>query len=81
MARQLTERHATTIRNKVLGHLGIKSGDLLEVIYDGTQIILRPKVYEELFSDEEWTKLEKLSKNPGKVYKTAREAKDHLRRL
>jgi AbrB family looped-hinge helix DNA binding protein len=81
MIRQLTERHTITLPKKVLDHTGIKEGDFLEIRDDGRQIILRPKVMEDTFSDHQWEKLEKLSKQPGKVYKTAKAAKEHLRRL
>ena len=81
VVRQLTERHTITLPMRVLKHVGAKPGDLLEINDDGRQIILRPKVCEDLFSDEEWEKLGKLSKRHGKVYKTAKEAKEHLRRL
>lgn len=33
------------------------------------------------FTPEEWSKLEKLAKGPGKTYKTAHQAKQHLKRL
>ena len=35
----------------------------------------------EEFTPEEWRNLEKLAKEPGKTYKTADEAKQHLTRL
>lgn len=81
MVRQLTERHTITLPKRVLEHVGVKPGDLLDINDDGRQIILRPKVCEDLFSAEAWEKLEKLSKEHGRAYKTAKKAKEHLRSL
>ena len=81
MVRQLTDRHTITLPRRVLEHVGVKTGDLFEITDNGYQIILRPKVCEDLFSDEAWEKLDQLSKGHGRVYKTAKEAKEHLRRL
>lgn len=81
MIRQLTERHTITLPKRVLDHTGIKGGDFLEIRDDGRQVILRPKVLMDTFSEQEWEKLEKLSRQPGKIYKTAKAAKEHLRRL
>ena len=36
---------------------------------------------QEEFTPEEWNKLEKLAKEPGKIYKTTDAAKRHLARL
>ena len=41
----------------------------------------RDLALEEEFTPQEWDKLQLLSKEPSAVYKTAAEAKRHLRRL
>lgn len=81
MIRQLTKRKTITIPSEVLKHLGSKPGDLFEVTDDSGRIILTPKVVGDRFTKEEWSKLEVLVRERGKIYRSAARAKDHLKRL
>lgn len=81
MVRRLSERNIITIPKKNLEHLGCKPGDIFDITDDGHSIILTPKIVEDRFTNEEWKKLEKLTRQKGRIYKSASGAKKHLERL
>ncbi|MBM3701125.1 MAG: AbrB/MazE/SpoVT family DNA-binding domain-containing protein [Actinobacteria bacterium] len=81
MVRQLSARNTITLPAKVLKEIGSKPGDFFEIEHDGTCIILVPKAIEDKLTDLEWEKLGKLSKEKGKVYTNAKDAKEHLKGL
>ncbi len=81
MVRQLSQRNTITLPSKVLKEIGSKPGDFFEIKHDGTCIILVPKAIVDKFTALEWDKLGKLSKEKGKLYKSAKDAKGHLRDL
>ncbi len=75
MVRQLSQRNTITIPSKVLKQTDSKPGDLFEIENDGNRIILIPKLVEDKFTESEWEKLGKISKEKGKIYKNAEDAK------
>jgi len=81
MIRQLTKRKTITIPSDVLKHVGSKPGDLFEIGDDGSRIILTPKVVGDRFTKKEWSKLETLVRERGKIYRSGARAKDHLKKL
>ena len=81
MVRQISGRNTITLPKEVLERIGVGAGNFLEISEDGRQIILTPKVLEDLFSDEEWEKFEHIVKEEGTIYSNAEDAKAHLRRL
>ena len=70
-----------TIPSEVLEQVGSKPGDLFEITNDGYRIILIPKVIEDKFTEQEWEKLNQISKEKGTVYKGTIDAKSHLKDL
>ena len=81
MLRQISARNTITLPKEILERIGVDAGDFLEIIENGRQIILTPKVLEDPFSYEEWEKLEHIVKEEGTIYSNAEDAKEHLRRL
>ncbi len=82
MAEKIFERNnniLVPIPEKVVKHVGLRSGRYVEVTDDGYHIILTP--IEEEFTEEEWKKLRALAKTKGKTYKTFKGAKRHLEKL
>ncbi len=81
MLKQISARNTITLPKEILERIGVDAGDFLEIIENGRQIILTPKVLEDSFSSEEWEKLEHIVKEEGIIYSNAEDAKEHLRRL
>ena len=81
MLKQLGERNTITLPKKILEHIGLKPGDYVEITDDGRRIILTPKVIEDVFTDEEWEKLEKLATERGVICKSGVEAKRYIEKL
>ncbi len=64
----------------------LSRGDVILTVRGKPKAVLhkvseRDLALEEEFTPKEWEKLQLLAKEPGTVYKTAAEAKRHLRRL
>lgn len=81
MIRQLTKRKTITIPAEILKRVGSRPGDLFEITDDGEKIILTPKVVGDKFTEDEWSKLENLVREKGRMYRSGARAKDHLKRL
>ena len=79
MVEKLKGNNTLTIPKTILKHVGLKAGDYVEVTDDGYKIVIMPKIKEEDFTDEEWEKLEKLSREKGgKTFKTGKTLLRHL---
>jgi antitoxin component of MazEF toxin-antitoxin module len=82
MVEKIKKENLLKIPNLVLKRVGLEPGDYVEVTDDGYKIIITPKVPEEAFTDEEWTKLEKLAKEKkGRAFKTGAALLKHLDKL
>ena len=67
------------IPSTILKHVGLHSGDYVEVTDDGYHIILTP--VEENFTDEEWKKIEAIKSEKGITFTSSKSLSKHLRSL
>lgn len=82
MVEKIKRENLLKIPNLVLKRVGLHPGDYVEVTDDGYKIIITPKLPDEAFTNEEWEKLEKLSKEKkGKAFKSGKALLRHLDKL
>ena len=81
MLRQLNKKNTITIPQTILKQIGVKSLTSFKITHNGQYIILIPKDRKDVFTEDEWTKLERLSRNKGKIYTSSKRAKSHLIKL
>jgi len=79
MAQKILNKNSIILPKEVIKHVGIKSGDFVQVTDDGYHIILTPVLEE--FTAEEWKKIKTLNNLKGKEYKTIKNVKSHLSKL
>lgn len=86
--RKLNQRNQVTIPKSILEKMGTNSGDYFNIHCQNKQIILKPVTItekDEMFTPNEWDKLEKLVARQNKEgkyteYSNIKEAKKHLRK-
>lgn len=81
MLRQLNQKNTITIPHTILKEIGVKPPVDFKITHNGQYIILIPKDREDIFTENEWAKLEKLSRKKGKIYTSPKDAKNHIRKL
>ncbi|KAF0134120.1 MAG: hypothetical protein FD145_876 [Candidatus Saganbacteria bacterium] len=82
MVEKIKKENMLKIPNMVLKRVGLVPGDYVEVSDDGYKIIITPKIQEKSFADDEWKKLEALSKGKkGRAFKSGEKLISHLEKL
>ena len=84
--RQIGKRNQLTLPAAVVAELGLRPGDWVEVRAEGRTAVLRPKLVEDPYSEEDLAALERLvrrQRTAGQYrdFKTAAGALGHLRRI
>ena len=76
----VSSRGQLTIPQDIRALMRIKDGSAVGFEPTRRGILMRPMKVEpqDPYNEEEWRKIEKLSKSKGKLYKTAKEAKSHI---
>lgn len=80
---KIRDKYQITIPEDIREKIYCKVGELLSVTLHGNEIVLKPMVVDEKYSNEELTKLEKIFKsscNRGKVM-SSMEFKKHQEKL
>ena len=79
----ISSRGQVTIPQDVRDIMHIKRGSVVgfEPTKRGILMVAMKVEPENPYTDEEWEKIEKLSKGKGKVYRSAEEAKKHVANL
>ena len=81
---KVLSKYQITLPKQAVLALHIEKGDVLKCTVEKGSISFAPVAVDELYSDEELRKFDRLyndPKNKGKVYHTKKEAMDHLKRL
>ncbi len=81
---KVLSKYQITLPKQAVLALHIEKGDVLKCTVEKGCISFVPVVVDELYSDEELRKFDRLyndPKNKGNVYHTKKEAMDHLKRL
>ena len=84
--RQIGKRNQLTLPASVLVKLGLRAGDWVEVKAEGTGVVLRPKLVEDPYSEDDLHALDQLVRRQRKAgqyrdFRTTASALRHLRRL
>ena len=84
--RQISRRNQLTLPADLLARLGLRPGDWVEVRAEGPSVILRPRVVEDPYTQEDLRALGRLVRRQRKAgqykeFKTAAATLHHLRSL
>jgi len=83
--RQINDRNQITLPVSILRSVGLKHGDYIEVKARGSELVLKHKKVEDVFSDEDWDALDKLVRRQVKAreyteYSSVSRARAHLKK-
>lgn len=76
----ISSRGQLTVPQDIRTLMHIRKGSVVGFEPTRSGILMKPMKVEpqDPYTEEQWLKIEKLSKNKGKIYKTAEEAKNHI---
>jgi len=83
--RQINQKNQVTLPAHLLKSLGVKSGDFIEVELKGSNLILKPKRVEDVFTKADWKALDELVTRQVKAkefteYSSPEKARSHIKK-
>ena len=80
---KITSKGQITIPNRIRKLLHVEEGASIAFGLSKQGVVLFPckVIAESPYTPQEWAKIEKLASSKGKIYKSAKQAKKHIRAL